>query len=310
MDILCVGQLVADILAKPVNEVDFNVDTKRVEHISIKNGGDCLNTAIDLKILGNSVGFAGLVGEDGFGEFLMKTIRNYGIDVRGLRVVPGTSTAAVIVLINGHGDRTFLYYGGTNDLFSFEHVDTAMVDECKIVHVGGTYLLPCFDGQGAGRLFHLARLKNKVTSMDVTWDTTGRWLEIIRPCLKHLDFFMPSYNEAKEITKRNSPEDMAGFLLEEGVGTVVIKLGKEGCYIKGKGESFYQKAYDVEAVDTTGAGDAFVAGFLTGIARGWDLRACGRFASAVSAHCIGQLGATSGIPDFESVMKFIKNNNT
>ena len=309
MDVLCVGQLVADILAKPVDEINFNIDTKRVGHISLKNGGDCLNTAIDLAILGNSVGFAGLVGDDSFGEYLLKTIKDYGIDARGLRILPQTSTSAVIVLINDKGERTFLYSGGTNDLFSFEHVDTALIDECKVVHVGGTFLLPSFDGDGAARVFQLAHSKNKLTSMDVTWDTTGRWLSVIRPCLAHLDFFMPSYKEAKEITGNENPEKIAVFLRNEGVKFVIIKLGENGCYVLGPDGGFYHKAYDVEVVDTTGAGDSFVAGFLTGVVKNWDLRRCAQFASAVSAHCIQYLGATTGIPGFNEIMNFIEKRN-
>lgn len=309
MDVLCVGQMVTDILVKPVDQVNFDVDTKRVGQISMKNGGDCLNTAIDLAALGNSVGFAGLVGEDNFGEFLVKTIKNYGIDTRGLKILPEISTSAVIVLINDKGERTFLYYGGSNDLFSFEHVDTSLIDDYKIVSVGGTYLMPNFDGVGAAKVFQLAHSKNKLTSMDVTWDTTGRWMDVIRPCLKHLDFFMPSYNEAKEITNEKSPENIAGFLMNEGVKSVIIKLGKDGCYVKGPEGGFYHKAYDVDVVDTTGAGDSFVAGFLTGVVKNWDLRKCAQFASAVSAHCIQHLGATTGIPGFNDVMEFIKKYN-
>jgi len=275
----------------------------------MKNGGDCLNTAIDLAVLGNSVGFAGLTGKDNFGEFLVKTIRDYGIDTRGLKVLPEISTSAVIVLVNDKGDRTFLYYGGSNDLFSYEHIDLSLIEECKIVHVGGTYLMPNFDGIGAEKVFELAHSKNKLTSMDVTWDTTGRWIEVIKPSLKHLDFFMPSYNEAKEISNRKSPEDIADFFIDEGVKCVIIKLGKNGSYCKGLKESFYQAAYDVDVVDTTGAGDSFVAGFLSGVVKNWDLPTCAKFATAVSAHCNQHLEATTGITSFIDVMEFIKKNN-
>lgn len=309
MDVLCVGQLVTDIIVKPVEQVDFSVDTKRVGHISMKNGGDCMNAAIDLALLGNNVGFAGVVGNDNFGDFLLKTVKDHGIDTRGLKAVPEISTSAVIVLVNEKGERTFLYYGGSNDLFSYDYLDISLIEECKIVHVGGTYQLPGFDGDGAAKLFRLAQTKQKLTCMDVTWDTSGRWLEVIKPCLKYLDFFMPSYNEAKEISEKGNPEDMADFFIDEGVKCAIIKLGSNGIYCKSvNGDSFYQPSYKVNVVDTTGAGDSFVAGFLTGLVKNWDLRACAKFASAVSAHCIQKLGATTGIPGFKDIMKFIEVN--
>lgn len=103
MDVLCVGQLVTDILVKPVDSVDFKVDTKRVEQISVKNGGDALNTAIDLAKLGNKVCFTGKVGDDSLGDFLLKTIESYDIDLKGLKIEKGTSSSSVIVLINDKG---------------------------------------------------------------------------------------------------------------------------------------------------------------------------------------------------------------
>ena len=83
MDVLCVGQLAADILVRPVDRVDFGVDTKRVDGIDIKNGGDCLNVALGLRRLGASVGFAGLIGEDQLGDYLWNVVRDAGIVVRG-----------------------------------------------------------------------------------------------------------------------------------------------------------------------------------------------------------------------------------
>jgi sugar/nucleoside kinase (ribokinase family) len=306
MDILCVGQLVADILVKPVDGVDYSVDTKRVEQIVVKNGGDSMNTAIALAKLENKVGFAGKVGDDSFGKYLMEVISSCNIDVSGLKITKDAATSSVIVLINSKGERTFLYYGGANDKFAFEDIDLSLLDVCKIVHAGGTYLLPGFDGKGAAELFKLARSRGKLTSMDVTWDTTGRWLEVIRPCLGYLDYFMPSYNEAVHITGRENPKEIAQFLLEQGVGTVVLKLGKDGCYVKGKDVEFYHSAYDVKVADTTGAGDSFVAGFLTGLKKKWSLSECAQFASAVSACCIQQLGATMGVRNFNGTLDFIK----
>ena len=307
MDVLCIGMLATDILVKSVDRIDYNIDTVRVNQISINNGGDSLNTAISMSKLGMKVSFAGKVGEDILGDFLFNVAKNYGIDTRGLKISVEDSTTSCIALLNNTGNRTFLYYGGTNDTFSYEDLDTSLIDECDIVHVGGTFGLPLFDGEGASNVFKLAKSKGKLTSMDVTWDTTGRWLEIIRPCLNHLDFFMPSINEAKRITKKEKPKEIVEFMQNEGVKVIVIKLGKEGCYVKGSEEGFYFPAFDVNVIDTTGAGDSFVAGFLTGVLKKWELRECAQFASAVSAFCIQQIGATTNVSGYDEVIRFIEN---
>ena len=307
VDILCAGQLVADILVRPVDRVDFGTDTQRVQTIDLANGGDALNAAIGLARLGARVAFAGKVGRDHWGDFLSGVIDRAGIDHRGLTRTDQAGTAAVIVLINGEGDRTFLYRGGANDLFSIDDIDPRIVDEALFVHVGGTFLLPRFDGRGAAALFQRAQAAGKTTSMDVTWDTSGRWLPVIAECLPHLSWFLPSVNEARRITGRQSPEDMARFLRERGVQNVVIKLGAEGCYVLPKGaEGFVVEAFPVQPVDTTGAGDAFVAGFLTGLLRGWDARGSARLGCAVAALNIRAVGATAGIPTFDEAMHFME----
>ena len=307
MDVLCVGQLAADILVRPVDRVDFGVDTKRVDGIDIRNGGDCLNVALGLKRLGASVGFAGLIGDDQLGQYLHGVITDAGIDARGLRRTKEARTCSCLVLINSSGDRTFFYYGGANELFSFTDLDTAQIGTASIVHVGGTYLLPKFDGEGAAKLFSEAQSRGKLTSMDVTWDTTGRWLAVIEPCLPHLSFFMPSIREAEQIAGTDVPEDIAAFFQEKGVRTAVVKLGGKGCYVKhGAEPGFYSKAFRTEVVDTTGAGDSFVAGFLTGVLKGWDTADCAAFACAVAAMNIRAVGATAGIPTIDEARQFMQ----
>jgi sugar/nucleoside kinase (ribokinase family) len=307
MKVLCVGQLAADILVHPVDTVDFAVDTRRVKGIEIRNGGDCLNVALGLARLGNNVAFAGLVGADQLGDYLASVIAAAGIDGQGLRRTDHATTCACLVLINTKGERSFFYHGGTNDLFCRDDVDDGLLAEASLLHVGGTYLLPRFDGDGAAALFARARAEGRRTSMDVTWDTTGRWLSVIAPCLPHLDFFLPSEREAERITGRTAPEDMAAFLLDRGVGTAVIKLGERGCYLKPSGgPGVLVKAFPAHVVDTTGAGDSFVAGFLTGVLKGWDLPASATLGCAVAALNIGAVGATGGIPRFDEAMRFVQ----
>jgi len=307
MDVLCVGQLAADILVRPVDRVDFGVDTRRVDGIDIKNGGDCLNVALGLRKLGASVGFSGLVGDDQLGDYLRGVITSAGIDARGLKKTREARTCSCLVLINGTGDRCFFYYGGANDRFSLADLDLGAARGASIVHVGGTYLLPQFDGEGAARLFAEARSRDRLTSMDVTWDTTGRWLDVIAPCLPHLSYFMPSIREAREIAGTDDPKQVAAFLQEKGVGTVVVKLGEQGCYVKpGVEPGFFSGAFKTEVVDTTGAGDSFVAGFLTGVLKGWDVKSCAELACAVAAMNIRAVGATAGIPTFEEARQFMQ----
>ena len=192
-------------------------------------------------------------------------------------------------------------------MFDPEDVDPSLAAQAGVIHVGGTYLLPRLDGAGTASLLASARSRGAVTSMDVTWDTTGRWLSLIEPCLPHLSFFMPSIKEAEQIAGMSDPVRIASLFQEHGVDTVVIKLGEKGCYVKPPGEAgFFTPAFRTEVIDTTGAGDSFVAGFVCGIVRGWSLDRCAALACAVAALNIRKVGATAGIPTFEEAQKLME----
>src|SRR5699024_3017087 len=106
------------------------------------------------------------------------------------------------------------------------------------------------------------------TSLDTAWDARGKWLGTLRPTLPYIDYFLPSFDEAKECVDdaQNSPSQIAHFFQQQGVGTVALKMGEDGSYVLGKaGEELWLPSFDVQAVDANGAGDAFAAGFLAAI---------------------------------------------
>ena len=130
--------------------------------------------------------------------------------------------------------------------------------------------MPRFDGIPSSEVLKAAQEAKIITVMDTAWDSTGKWMQKIKPCLPYLDYFMPSLEEAEMISGKSKPEDIADVFLEAGVKTAVIKLGSKGCYIKNKSNEQYNIGafLGIKTVDTTGAGDSFAAGFITGIFRG------------------------------------------
>jgi len=146
-----------------------------------------------------------------------------------------------------------------------------------------------------------------ITSMDVTSDRSGRWTGILDPCYAYLDYFLPSIEQAAPISGRQEPRDIADFFLKQGVKNVAIKLGSRGSYFKNKNEAFYAGTYvGLHVVETTGAGDAFCSGFLTGVGEGKEPRDCAALATACSSLVIQAAGATAGMKRREDVEKFIR----
>lgn len=305
MDVLCVGEMLVDIIVRPVGDVVFDGGCSMAEQIVWKTGGDAFNNAVILSKLGNVVGYVGRVGNDYAGQFLLEEGKRQGVMMDF--VVPSQSPHTKMnILLNEAGERAFFYYPGTSREFCFEDIDLELLGQSKIVQVGGTFHLPAFDGDGTERLFWEAHKRNVLTSMDVTKDFSGRWNEVICSCYQYLDYFLPSIDQAIAIAKTENVPDIADFFLERGVKNVIIKLGAEGSYFKNQEMSFYCGCYQVPVAETTGAGDAFVAGFLTGLLKGYGPMQCVQTATAVSAFVVQQIGATEGVRPFHEVLAFIK----
>ena len=302
MDVLCVGLMLVDILARPADASLFSRDTTWADEVRMCTGGDALNEAIVLSALGLKAGLMGRMGGDGFGRFALDAAAAAGIDLSGVRVPPDERTVVTIVLIDAAGERHFLSSSGNIHHFCLEDVDLEMLGRAKIVNIGSLVSMRAFDGADAERLLCEARARGAVTSADVSG--THRKIGLLAGELRNLDYFMPSRDEATQIAGREDAEACADEFLKYVRQAVVIKLGAKGCLIKSHRERIELPAFPVNAIDTTGAGDSFVAGFLAGLSKGLTLRECGLVANATGAITTTQLGATSaavnarGLADF------------
>ena len=145
--------------------------------------------------------------------------------------------------------------------------------------------------------------------MDVTSDLSGRWDAVIHCCYPHLDYFLPSIEQAEKIAGTSDERRIAEYFLSEGVRTVVVKLGERGSYFRSAEEEFWCGTCDVPVLDSTGAGDAFVSGFLTGILQGMPHADCVRLGTACAACVIQAVGANAGILSLEETKAFWRRGN-
>jgi sugar/nucleoside kinase (ribokinase family) len=164
--------------------------------------------------------------------------------------------------------------------------------------------MPAMDGAPTARLLARARRMGVVTAMDTAYNPAVDSRALIEPCLPLLDCFIPSVEEARAITGEEEPEAMLARLARHGIPTLGIKLGAEGCLFQHGGETRHYPAFAVPVVDGSGAGDAFMAGFLYGMLRGWELDRTALFANATAAHCIQAIGCSAGVPPAAVVARF------
>jgi len=305
MDVCCLGILVADCFGSPIDEAPEKGRLKLFDHTELHIGGCAANTGIALAKLGVATSVLGKVGEDIFGQFVIETLTENGIDPSAVAVDPDASTAFTFVLVGSDGQRSFLHTMGANATLCADDVDMDVVKDAKILHVAGTMVMPTFDGEQTAQVLAKAQAAGVTTCMDTVFnDRLEDYMPVVGPCLDHLDMFMPSIEEAERVAGTSEPKAIVRKIHEAGVGVVVVKLGEEGSYVFGNGEEAFVPSYRVKAVDTSGAGDSFVAGFLAGQLRGWGLVESARFGNAVAAHCVQAVGCTSGVMGFEATRAF------
>jgi sugar/nucleoside kinase (ribokinase family) len=295
-------------MVRPVDNLPERGKLALVNELSMHIGGCAANASIDMARLGTKAAILGRIGADGFGSFLSAALEHEGVNTKGLKISETPSSASV-VSIGSDAERSILHCLGANGEFCYEDIDQSIVAESGIVFIAGTFLMPSFDGIGTTALLQDAKSKGAFCCMDTAWDASGKWMKKIEGCLELLDWFMPSYEEAVELSGEKEPERIAAVFARKGAANVVIKLGAEGCYVKpAEGKGFSVASYTgIPVVDTSGAGDAFCAGFLTGLSKGWDPCRCAKLANAVGAHCIMAVGTTMGIRPLPEILAFMDN---
>ncbi len=312
IDVACVGIVVADCVARPVLKQPQLGQLELVDSIGLYSGGSAASTGYDLAKLGVDVALIGRIGNDGFGDFLEAEARRVGCDSTLLKRDASAGTSSSLVTVTPDGERTFLHSIGANAKLTPADVplEDLKARGCKILHLAGFFILTAIEGlsgEPASELFARATTLGLTTSLDCVWDATGRWGKLIGSVLAHTDIFCPSIHEARaivELPESASPRDIALELFELGVRQIVaLKMGPEGSFVMdSSGEHHHVPAPSVEAIDGTGAGDAFIAGFLAARLRGLDLLRSARIGNATGALCVGAMGATGGVTGWDAAL--------
>jgi sugar/nucleoside kinase (ribokinase family) len=305
--IVVLGIVCADVIARPVNGIPGRGSLVAIDRLELHAGGCAANVSIDLARLGVGCSLLGKVGHDGFGDFVLHTLEQEGVDTGGVRRADGAQTSATVVLVGSDGEHSFLHCLGANATFVAEDVDMELVRSADILVVAGSLLMPNLDGEPTAEVLRAAREAGAVTLLDTAWDASGRWMKSIEPCLPFCDYFLPSEAEAARLSGVTEPEAMAESFVAHGAQNVIIKRGDKGCLLRTTdGVVEYVAAPAISAVDTTGAGDAFVAGFTVGIVHGWDASRCAHLAVTVGAMCVTATGASSGVRSFAETVQVME----
>ena len=299
--ILVAGELNADLVMSGLPSLPLLGRELVGDDFQTVMGSSSAITAARLAKLGADVDFVGIVGDDSLGEFVIEALGNYGVGIKNISKV-GERTGVTIALTYAQ-DRALLTFPGTIASYTGDNITAELLAHYSHIHVGSFFLQTALQPNLA-RIFQMAHEKGLTTSLDVGWDPNEEWSANLHlyPTLQHVDFFIPNQDETHAIIGDNQQmQDLA----EVVAGIIIVKQGKDGAIAYNRdGAIASVSSFKVDVVDTTGAGDAFNAGFI--FATCTEQRVIDdamRFASACGAQAVTHIGGATNAPSSLDIEK-------
>jgi ribokinase len=291
-DVVGFGALNVDTLFK-VNRLARAEEESFIEDYTEACGGSAANTVVGLARLGCNVGFIGKVANDREGKMQIDCFSNEGVDTSGIIQAKQGKSGSVLGFVDKKGARALYINSGVNDSIEPRELKWDYVSQTKFLH------LSSFVGEKSFRT-QKKLLGSLPSDIKISFDPGSVYAQkgfvAIEPIIRSSYVLMPNAVELELLTGEADYCKGADLMIEVGVKIVAVKLGSKGCYVTDGRERLRIEPFKVKVVDTTGAGDAFCAGFLYGLINNKSLSECGRLANFVASRCVMQMGARAGLP--------------
>ena len=302
-DVYVYGDVNIDLVVPGVERLPEPGVEQEVPVMETFVGGGAALFTLGVAKLGLRPVFQGSVGRDMYGASIRDTFRRLGVD-DALLLDSDDKKTGISSSFTTEKDRCFLTYRGTNEGLSLKHLRLDQLPAARHIHVTG-YEGISNHAEYLDMLTKIHALGDVTVSFDVGWDMTGVWHEGIFDLLPMIDVLFMTETECQHYTRCEDVEAGARKLAERA-GMAVIKLGRKGAMAIRNGERFFAPAYTVKAVDTTGAGDSFNAGFVYGFLQGLPMEECLKCGNGCGALSVTALGGNTGFPFRAELEKWIR----
>jgi sulfofructose kinase len=301
LDVVGLGLACLDILVR-TNDLPTWDHGVRLLGLGIDGGGPVATALVAAQKLGLHTAFVGTYGSDRLGDIKLQTLVEHGIDVSHALQRPGSEDQSVLVLVNGEtGERNFSGFGGPRDFtLRVDELDREFITSAKILHLDG------FHSKAALQAVQWMHQAGRKVMFD-GFATHGPLSTDVHALVKQTDVLVCAHGFGEALTGIPDIQESGKAILDLGPSIVVQTEGKLGSYTTTREESFHTPAFDVEVLDTTGAGDVFHGAYQVGLLKGWDVRTIAWFSTAVAGMKCAHLGGRQGIPHFEQVVEFLHN---
>ncbi len=293
-DVITIGDMCVDLLVDiGAARVDFGQIENWVDDYLLELGGSTCIFACQAAKLGLRVAILGKVGDDAFGQLILRRLSENCVDTRFVTVEPRQKTGLSVILCRPDGNRAILTFGGSLNAITPMDVSDEFLSNGRHLHYGSYYLLTKLRPSAAD-VMQRARSFGATISLDTNWDPANQWNQGLDEMLRTVDLFFPNEPEAKAITGL-ADLDQALCRLGAIVPIVAVKRGDKGSSVRAGATSIVEPVAPVEClVDTVGAGDSFDAGFLAAWLRGHSLDDCAALGNACGRATVQRRGGIEG----------------
>ena len=307
-DLLCIGTALVDCIIKgfdpePVSAAGFKADS-----CTLNPGGEGVNESATAAKLGLKTGILCFLGCDGAGDMLYGAMASNGVDMSAVVREKEHATPVTTMFVNPDGTRKSITNLAHKYNFHPEQYSD-VIRSAAAVSIDSLFRAPFDHAEIVRGVFNAAKEGGAVIYADTKLPNFGKMrVDDIRDELAMVDYIFPNEDEAKFHTGQTDPDKMAEALLDIGVKNVIIKLGSKGCLFRNRLERYRLGAFPVNAVDATGAGDNFIAGFISAKMRSLSDRDALVFANACGAICASAVGGLAGVKSLDQVENFLREN--
>lgn len=311
LDLIGFGALNMDQLHR-VDKIAGPDEESFVNGFTESCGGSAANTIIGASRLGLKTGFIGKVASDSEGDRLYQNLIQEGVDVKGIDISSEGRSGRVMGFIDKNGDRALYVEPGINDEITINEINIDYAYNTKIIHLS-SFVGDSFNAQED----LLSKIPDEViVSFDPGRIYVEKGFDALEMILNRTDILLINEAELKILLAHETDYDIKSYLsqpdnnnlvkslnvlMDLGIDTIVVKMGDKGSFAFDGSQDVFAPCFDVECVDTTGAGDSFNAGFLYGKINDFSLENSCEFGNLVASKCVECTGATNGLPSVSNI---------
>ncbi len=299
---------------------NIDSDLTDIDYFKKSLAGAELNVAVGVSRLGHSAQYISAVGEDPFGKYIQKAIKNNNINTDYLVKDADRWTGFYLKQSVSHGDPNLYYYRKNSAAANLNPsiIEKINLEKTKIAHLSGI-----FAALSASDLISYKKLNQRLLEKHVLitfdpnlrpalWNNQAEMIKVTNEIAKSANIILPGIDEGEILVGSNKPEEIADFYLGQSqiTSTVVVKLGPNGAFVKNKeGANFRINGFNVDnVVDTVGAGDGFAVGLISSLLEGKPMKEAVEIACAIGALAVQNPGDSDGYPSQEQLVKFLSLN--